>query len=55
MPIFTAFPKKMSNVGFSYFIHLINKLYRVKWFETFSWVHYHYIYLYIRMYIHIYI
>ena len=22
------------NVAFSYFTHLINKLYRIKWFET---------------------
>ena len=27
------------NVVFSYFTHLINKLYKIKWFETFAWVH----------------
>ena len=40
MPIFTAFLKKMF---FSYFTHLIKKLYRIKWFETFCWVHYIYV------------
>ena len=41
------------NVVFSYFTYLINKLFKIKWFETFAWVHYHICTLYIIYYIRI--
>ena len=59
------------NVAFSDFTHLINKLYRIKWFETFYlgalslyiiyyvlemlYIYIHYIYIYMYIYIYIYI
>ena len=42
MAFLTAFLKKMYKVHKN-INHLINKLYRIKWFETFTWVQYHYI------------
>ena len=39
------------NVVFSYFTYLIKKLFKIKWFETFAWVHYHICTLYIIYYI----